>query len=233
MFRVVLVEPYYAGNIGSVARLCMNFDIHELVLVNPHESPLSEEALKWAVNAKSVLERAKIYSSLKKAIEDSAIVVGTTAKPHEKRSRRVPITPREFATLVKDYWNSDEVVSILFGREPSGLTNEELDLTDITVTIPTSPRYPALNLSHAVAIILYELYLQKAREFELTPPTEKNLRLLEKNFEILARWSQRRNLPEVLHAFRSVLRRGARTDKEVRAILGVIGFVARKLQTRD
>ncbi len=233
MFRVVLVEPYYAGNIGSVARLCMNFDIPELYLVNPHESPLSEEALKWAVNAKPVLEQAKVFTSLEKAVEGSALIVGTTAKPNEKFSRRVPITPREFADLVADYWNSKEVVSILFGREPSGLTNEELELADITVTIPTSRRYPAMNLSHAVAVILYELFLRKGEKRDVSPPSAESLRLLEENFERLAVWSQRRNIKEVMHAFRSILRRGARTDKEVRAVLGVIGFVARRLAQKN
>jgi len=229
VFRVVLVEPHYAGNIGSVARLMMNFDAHELYLVNPLVSPLEEEAMIWAVNAKQVLERAKIVNSIHAAIDDCAVVAATTAKPGPKMVRRTPITPREFAEQVRDYWKSKDCVAILFGREPSGLTNEELELADITVTIPTSKNYPAMNLSHSVAIILYELYMQKhPGTFGGKPPSAESLRLADNVFKDLIEWVGRRNPKETFNAWQAVLRRGARIDKEVRAILGVLSEVRKR-----
>lgn len=230
MFRVVLVEPHYAGNIGSVARLIMNFEAHELYLVNPLVSPLDEEAMIWAVNAKPVLERAKIVSTIEAAIKDCAVVAATTAKPGPKMVRRTPITPREFAEQVKGYWKSKECVAILFGREPSGLTNEELELADITVTIPTSKNYPAMNLSHSVAVILYELYMQKVGGLRLNaePPSADSFQLADSIFNELIQKIGRRNPKETLNAWQAILRRGARTDKEVRAVIGVLSEVKKR-----
>ncbi|MDN5367080.1 MAG: hypothetical protein PWQ11_491 [Candidatus Diapherotrites archaeon] len=230
MFRVVLVEPHYAGNIGSVARLIMNFEAHELYLVNPLVSPLDEEAMIWAVNAKPVLERAKIVSTIEAAIKDCAVVAATTAKPGPKMVRRTPITPKEFAEQVKGYWKSKERVAILFGREPSGLANEELELADITVTIPTSKNYPAMNLSHSVAVILYELYMQKVGGLRLNaePPSADSFQLADSLFNELIQKIGRRNPRETLNAWQAILRRGARTDKEVRAVIGVLSEVKKR-----
>jgi len=230
VFRVVLVQPHYAGNIGSVARLMMNFDVHELYLVDPLVSPLDEEAMIWAVNAKEVLERARVVSSIEAAIRDCAVVAATTAQPGPKMVRRTPITPREFAEQFKDYWKSEERVAILFGREPSGLTNSELELADFTITIPTSPRYPAMNLSHSVAVILYELYVQKVSGVQpgAAPPTAESFGTVDRLFREIVDRVGRRNPRETFNAWQAVLRRGARTDKEVRAILGVLSEVKKR-----
>lgn len=230
MFRVVLVQPHYAGNVGSVARLMSNFDVHELYLVDPLVSPLDEEAMVWAVNAKEVLERARVVDSIESAVRDCAVVAATTAQPCLKAVRRTPVTPREFAEQFKSYWKSKERVAILFGREPSGLTNSELELADFTITIPTSSKYPAMNLSHSVAVILYELYVQKVSStvFEEDPPTARALELADRLFGELVEWVGRRNPRETFNAWQAVLRRGARTDKEVRAILGVLSEVRKR-----
>ncbi len=229
MFRIVLVEPHYAGNVGSIARLMMNFDAHELYLVNPRISPLDEEAMIWAVNAKQVLERAKIVKSIDAAIRGCAVVAATTAKPGPKMVRRTPVAPDEFAEIVKGYWGSKDCVAILFGREPSGLTNEELEYADITVTIPTSKNYPAMNLSHSVAVILYELYKKKVEGAEIpNPPTEESFHMADRIFWELIQRIGRKNPEETQKSWRAILRRGARTDKEVRAVLGVLAEVRKR-----
>lgn len=206
----------------------MNFGIHELFLVDPLAPPSDAEARVWAANAKNILEKARVVGSIEEAVKGCAVVVATTAKACPKTVRRTPVSPKEFAEKIGDYWNSEERVAILFGREPSGLTNEELETADFTVSIPTSPQYPSLNLSHSVAVILYELYLQKARKDSYDPPSFQSFSLADSIFEELTKRVGRKNPRETAKAWRSVLRRGAKTDKEVRAIIGVLSELKKR-----
>jgi tRNA/rRNA methyltransferase len=157
--RVVLVEPMYDGNIGSVARSMKNFGFDRLVLVNPCR--IDDFGLAMASHAKEILESAKVVSTLEEAIEGASLVVGTTGKRlgdehrHLRLHLRDPwLTP---AQLSNKLGRKDGEVALLFGRESWGLTNEELMLCNLLVSIPTNPSYPIMNLSHAATILLYEL----------------------------------------------------------------------------
>ncbi len=229
VFRVVLVEPHYGGNIGSVARLMENFGVRELYIVNPLADPFGDEAMRWAVHAKKTLESARIVGSLEDALSDCAVIAATTAKPGPKMVRRTPMTPKEFAEKFAGYWNSEDRVALVFGREPSGLTNEELDLADFTITIPTSREYPAMNLSHAVAVILYELAMSKPRSTQIyDPPRKESYDLAASIFQEFIDVIGRQNPKETMNAFTAVLRRGAKTDKELRAIIGVLSEIRKR-----
>ncbi|KCZ70663.1 RNA methyltransferase, TrmH family, group 1 [Candidatus Methanoperedens nitroreducens] len=154
-FRVILVEPIYSGNVGSVARVMKNFGFNELILLNPCE--LDMPARLMAMHAYDLIESARIVSSLKEAIEGSNIVVGMTGLPGRTDNRhiRMPaLSPRKLRDKLS---GKSGVVSLLFGREDDGLRNDELELCDIIVTIPTDQEYPSMNLSHAAAVVLYEL----------------------------------------------------------------------------
>jgi len=155
---VILVNPKYSGNVGAIARCMKNFEVRELRIVGDR-SILDKEAYIRAVHAKDILDRALFYNSLEEAIEDIDLVVGTSGVVSGDRNlKRVPITPRELAEKHLDLRGN---MGLVFGREDDGLTNRELDLCDIFLSIPTSPEYPVMNLSHAVAVVLYELYLSK------------------------------------------------------------------------
>ena len=155
---VILVNPKYSGNVGAIARCMKNFEVRELRIVGD-KSILDKEAYIRAVHAKDILDRALFYNSLEEAIEDIDLVVGTSGVVSGDRNlKRVPITPRELAEKHLDLRGN---MGLVFGREDDGLTNRELDLCDIFLSIPTSPEYPVMNLSHAVAVVLYELYLSK------------------------------------------------------------------------
>ena len=154
-FRIVLVEPLYSGNVGSVARVMKNFGFSELVLLNP--CVLDMRARVMAVHAYNIIENARIDFSLKDALAGSSVIIGTTglAGTTENEHVRMPaLAPRK---LKEKLTGKSGVVSLLFGRENDGLRNDELELCHILVNIPTSPDYPSMNLSHAVAVILYEL----------------------------------------------------------------------------
>jgi len=152
--RVVLVEPKNEGNIGAVARAMKNFGVAELVLVNP--CTIGAEARKRAMRAVDVLDAARTVADLERALKDTDLVVGTSGidTESEKRFARISVTPWDFATRVA---KTQRRVALLFGREDFGLLDRELLRCDLFVTIPASPDYPILNLSHAVTILLYEL----------------------------------------------------------------------------
>ncbi|MDK2790861.1 MAG: tRNA/rRNA methyltransferase [Methanothermococcus sp.] len=153
---VILVNPKYSGNLGAIARCMMNFGVKKLRIVGSRDI-LDKEAYIRAVHAKDILDNAEFYDSLKDAIEDVDFVVATSgAVCGDRNIKRVPITPRELAEKQQDV---DGTLGIVFGREDDGLTNEDLELCDLLVSIPTSDEYPIMNLSHAVSVILYELYI--------------------------------------------------------------------------
>ena len=154
--RTILVEPKSEENIGAVARVLKNFGCSDFYLVNPPD--IGKKAIAVASHAYDVLRACEIVGSIEEAIENSAIVAGTTSKHGISSSKhlRMPFfSPQQLKEKVKA--GKSEVLSILFGREDTGLKNEELMLCDIVVCIPTSPEYPVMNLSHAVAVVLYEL----------------------------------------------------------------------------
>ncbi len=153
--RTVLVEPKSETNVGAVARVLKNFGFHDLYLVNPPH--IGIKALSVASHAHDLLTRARIVSSIEEAVSDACIVAGTTAKrgiSASKHLRMPALSPYELKEKTKD---KGGILALLFGREDIGLLNEELKRCDIVVSIPTAPDYPVMNLSHAVAVLLYEL----------------------------------------------------------------------------
>ncbi len=176
--RVVLVEPEGKVNVGFVARTCVNFGVDELYLVNP-KAEIDEETLRYAAKAKGFLEDASIVDSLDEALEGVEVSVCTTSRSGQRHDvLRHTITAEELARRMHR-WSS---MALVFGRESTGLTRAELAKCHLAVTIPANPEYPVLNLSHAVAVILYELW--KARSGVTTAFYEmadtETLRLVEK-----------------------------------------------------
>ena len=153
--RYTLIETSHPGNIGAAARAMRCMDFSDLVLVAPKFFP-HPEALSRASGADEVLNRARVYAELKAAVSDSVFVVGTTSR---ERSIEWPILePRPAAANIIAR-AKEGPVSILFGRESSGLTNNEVDMCQLLIRIPTSRHHTSLNLASAVQIIAYELFL--------------------------------------------------------------------------
>jgi tRNA (cytidine32/uridine32-2'-O)-methyltransferase len=152
--KIVLVEPSHPGNIGAAARAAKTMCIENLVLVNPEDFP-SGEARARSTGALDVLERAVVCSSLKEAIADCTFVVGASAR---ERGLQCPeITPDKVGAKVWQELKQGNV-AIVFGRESSGLTNEELDQCHYLTTIPANWEFSSLNLASAVQVICYEIY---------------------------------------------------------------------------
>jgi TrmH family RNA methyltransferase len=151
--RIVLVATSHPGNIGATARAMKTMGLEDLALVAPCCFP-SDEATARASGADDLLERARVTATLAEAIDDCGFVLGASAR---LRSTSWPVVdPRACAARA---WEESPAtnVAVVFGPEQSGLTNEDLALCQLLVTIPTNPVYGSLNLAMAVQIVCYEL----------------------------------------------------------------------------
>lgn len=153
--RIVLVGTQHPGNIGAAARALKTMGLSRLVLVAPEQYP-ADEAFRRAAGADDLLAEAVVVSTLAEAVSDCRFVLGCTA-----RSRRVALeelAPREAASRVVGQAGAGQV-ALVFGRERTGLSNEELQLCHASVHIPANPAYSSLNLAAAVQVLAYELRL--------------------------------------------------------------------------
>jgi len=151
MVTIIIVEPENPGNIGAIARVMANFGYSNLILINSKCNHLSEEARNRAKWGNDVLKKAKKSTSLKHTLKKFHTRIATTALiGTDYNIPRSPMQPDQLNKIPKK-------TVIVFGRESSGLTNEEVNMCDFVVTIPTPKKYPTLNLSMSVGIILYEL----------------------------------------------------------------------------
>jgi tRNA/rRNA methyltransferase len=160
--RIVLVEPAGPINLGSIARVMKNFDLHNLVLVNPQCDHLSEPAMKMAVHAKEILESAILVNTLPEALQGCVRAIATTGLVRDCGIRLEH--PR--AALPWLIETPELPAALIFGREDRGLSNQELNYAQRLVTIPTSENYSSLNLATAVGICCYEL-----AQHNITPAT--------------------------------------------------------------
>jgi TrmH family RNA methyltransferase len=160
--NIVLVCPKSPGNIGSVARVMMNTGFSNLSLVDPVGFD-NDEAWSRACNADSVLKSAKVFSSLDSAIEDSSVVLAATRR--RGKLRHPTLTLNEARDEIMRLAPANKI-SILFGREDHGLSNEEVERSNIVFEIPTHEDYPSLNLSHAVFSLCHTLFTTDLLEEE-------------------------------------------------------------------
>ncbi len=157
-FFIVLVEPKYSGNIGAVARSMSNFDFKNLYLVNPCE--LDDDCFARAMHAQNILKDSKIFHSFTEATKNIDFLVATSSiqSRTDKRHLRHPLNLFDFYNKI---FETKGKVGLIFGREDYGLLNKEIAMCDIMIRIPTSNTYPSMNLSHAVAIVLFSLFQNK------------------------------------------------------------------------
>ena len=157
-FEFILVEPSHPGNIGATARAIKNMGFQKLSLVNPKDFP-NDDAFYRAKGAKDILESLKIYENLSAALENATLIFGTSA-----RTRTIPWptkTSSELSSIIeKALARTNAKICFVFGREISGLSNDELQMCDYHIKIPTDENFSSINLSHAVQIISYVLKME-------------------------------------------------------------------------
>jgi len=221
--RIVLVRPRGSGNIGSVARAMKNMGETELAIVGKARTR-SFWARAMAVHGKDILGSAKCYDTIRQAIADCALVVGTTCRSglYRKHSR----TPRDAATDIVAAARTGKV-ALIFGPEDHGLSNKDLEHCQSLMTIPTHPGYQSLNVAQAAVICLYELYLAAATPVPNTgidrAPAEDVERLFDRMRRVLLKigFLDSENPEHMLLAFRRILGRAGLEDKDVRIFTGL------------
>ncbi len=230
---IVFVEAESDENVGAVCRVMKNFGFKKLILVNPQCNPHSEKAFIVSKHARDVLENAEIVETLEEAIARFDLTVGTTGVAADKSSEvlRNPLTPWE---LAEKLWNYKGKVGIFFGRESTGFTNRELNLFDAQVTIPANPEYPILNISHAVGVIVYELFKYRRnpvrRKFKLISNHERFVlrKLMKESVEALDIQDYRK--PNMIRAFENIIGKAMITKREFSILAGFFRTSAKQMR---
>lgn len=153
---IILIRPQLGENIGKTARAMLNFGLTDLRLVAPRDGWPNPDAGPTAAGAGMVLDEARVFPSVEAAIADCKFVYATTV-----RSRDMPkpvVSPNEAAQQMRGLIKAGERPAIMFGPERSGMSNDDIALADMVLTVPINPDYGSLNLAQAVILVAYELF---------------------------------------------------------------------------
>ena len=221
--RIVLVRPRGSGNIGSVARAMKNTGVRQLAVVGKARSR-SFWARAMAVHGRDILSNALSHETLREAVADCALVVGTTCRQGLYRAHSR--SPRELAGEIIAAAAIGKV-ALIFGPEDHGLSNEDLKHCQLLINIPADPEYQSLNLAQAAMICLYEIYLASLGEpMKETLPlarAEDVERLYDRMRSSLVKigFLDSQNPEHMLFAFRRILGRTRLEDRDVRILTGL------------
>ncbi len=221
--RIVLVRPRGSGNIGSIARAMKNMGARELAIVGPARTG-SFWARAMATHGRDILEEAKIYATIREAIADCGLVVGTTCRGGLYRRHRQ--TLREVAPKIAEAARTGKV-ALIFGPEDHGLSNRDLQHCQLLLTIPAHPEYQSLNVAQAAVICLYEIYLATVAPAEHAHMERARADQIERLFDRMRTSLLRigfldsENPEHMLLAFRRILGRADLEEKDVRILTGL------------
>lgn len=231
--RIVLVATSHPGNIGSSARAMKTMGLSELVLVNPKMFPHAK-ATELAAGADDVLTNARVVTSLQEALAGCRLAVATSARPRELTLPT--FDPHEVAKHVITE-AADAPVAIVFGREATGLTNEELLSCHYHVIIPANEVYSSLNLAAAVQIICYELHMASLGDITL-PTVEKDryatVNELENFYQHLESVLKLKGFlnpqspKRIMPRFRRLFTRIRLENREVRLLRGILTMIGKQ-----
>jgi len=230
---IIMVDPTQDGNIGSTARAMANFGLIDLRLVRPKKNWKTYFCCQMASGANHILENVRIFDCFKEAIKDLQRVYATSAR---KRNMIKPIlSARQAGEEISMLGKEGAKTGFVFGTEKSGLTNEDISLTDAVIYIPLSPDHASLNLSQAVLLLAYEWYQfilefpQKGRflskgkaVFSSKQSFDDYLLHLEEELDVANFWRVSEKKPEMLSSLRNIFQRCDLTEQEVRTLRGVI-----------
>jgi len=237
---IILVEPQLAENIGMVARAMANFGLSELRLVSPRNGWPKKGAHSAASGATHILEGAKLYDTAREAIADLNFVLATTAR--ERGQMKRVFGPEPAMAEAHRRIQEGQGVGILFGRERTGLENDEISLADAIVTFPVDPQFSSLNLAQAVLLMAYEWQRQAtggALPFagdtvSLPAPREMLVSFfdyIEGALDALDYFPEDKR-PIMVRNMRDIFHRLALTEQDVRTLRGAIRALAERRDER-
>lgn len=238
--KIVLCNTTHPGNIGATARAMKTMGLTELTLVAPKEFP-SAEVTARAAGADDILANAQIHTTLEQAIAGCSLVVATTAR---RRNIRWPEQSADLAAeLLLEKVLAGQSIAIVFGQERSGLSNEQLDLCNFMIRIPTNPDFSSLNVASAVQIICYELNRQitslegqpqqeqLATEFVSAEQMDRFYQQLEQTL-ILLEYLDVNNSGKLMRRLRRLYNRTELDNDEYNILMGVLSSIQKKLNNQ-
>jgi tRNA/rRNA methyltransferase len=249
---VVLVNPQLGENIGTAARAMANFGLHEMRLVNPRDGWPNEKALTSSSGANWIIERASVHETLSDALMDVSYVYATTARP--RGMIKEVITPEQAGHDMRTRIAKGEKLAILFGRERTGLSNDEVSMADVIVTAPVNPAFASINIAQAVLLVGYEWYKEQAETLgqqtpelpalegpglqtpDTRPATKEELfgffDHLEHELDIAGFFKTEDKKPGMLRNIRNLFSRAELTEQEVRSLRGIVSSLTRAHERR-
>jgi tRNA/rRNA methyltransferase len=228
-FRLVLIAPLYSGNVGSVARLCMNFGVRDVVLVSPQCDPMNAEAQKFACKlSQNMLRSFRTVQCFSEAISDCPTVIGFSRRTGEFRCADIALDTIPSTTAAGR-------VALVFGREDNGISNNEILQCTHVCSIPSSPECPSLNLSHSVAVVLSRLFsLHETRRENNSDALHNGKESVSSaQFdEFMAHWretlvavglTEAGNPERMMPHLTRIFQRARLTEREIRLLRGILG----------
>lgn len=234
--RIVLVNTSHPGNIGSVARAMKTMGLSKLYLVDP-VNPIDSHASALAAGATDVLGNAVEVTKLEEAISDCSLVIGTSAR---SRTLSWPmVEPKECGEKLVAGSQSGEV-ALVFGRENSGLTNDELQLCNYHVCIPANPEYSSLNLAMAVQTLSYEIRMShlagveaQAQEKEANYPSSEQMELFYQHLEKTLSetgFVLKKHPGQVMTKLRRLFNRARPEEQELNILRGILTSIDKSIK---
>jgi len=246
---IILVEPQLGDNIGAAARAMANFGLGELRIVAPRDGWPNEAARAYAANALQVIDRAKIFTDLSAAVADLHYVIATTAR---RRGMNKPVLgPESAADEMVARTKGRQNCGVLFGKERSGLENDDIAIADVIVSAPVVPAFASINLAQTVLLIAYEWRKASlstgdstldeagapARKADARPATQAELagffEHLEKELDASGFLHPPEKRPRTVRGIRNMFKRMGATDQEVRTLRGIVASLTRRHEARS
>lgn len=224
---IILVGTKYPGNIGSVARAMFNMGLRQLILAAP-QCTINAESYRMAKSGKTILDSARTYRSLKSALRGIRLLVGTTGKSGGYRTQAH--APRFLAPRILNHAEQQKV-GILFGPEDTGLVDDDLQLCQLLIRIPTQLKANSINLAQAVMVICYELLLGSLKREPARVPRLASLDQIEAMYSQLEKalldigFLQPQNAKHMMLTLRQMLGRAGLESSDV----GILRGIARQI----
>lgn len=230
MTKVVFVEPETPGNIGALARAMNNFDAGEMILINPKCEVECSETRARAKHAYDTVRNARILNEFKDVEDDFDFLIGSTGLTPDNYSwERSTVTSEELRENVS---RAEGEIALVLGREGKGLNNEELKMCDVVVNIPTSDEYPVMNITHAAAIILYEIHRGKEGKTRGKQRGKERETLLNYFNETIDNLDNIKKPEEVKNIFKRVINKSFIKPKESYALISAFKGIKNKLKEK-
>ena len=233
----ILVEPQMGENIGAVARAMLNFGLTDLRIVNPRDGWPSERAQAMSSGALDKMPPVRVFENLNDAIADLNFIYTTAA--FDRFMVKSVMNPTDAVNDMVARTRDHQKIGVVFGRERSGLTNDEIAAGQVLITIPVNEEFASLNLAQASVVIAHEWSKQSITQFEPHTPTGKSFPADMKDFDgFFERLEQELDVGDFFRVpemrdmmkrnIRNALLRAEFTDQELKTLHGVLTALTRK-----